>query len=131
MKSILAFLYVLLFATVAFAQESTTVRVGDLIAPWLEMLMGAFVILITAIVGYVANLIRQKTGIDIEARHREALQTALANGAGLILSKATTALADKTIDVRSPQIRDAINYVSEAAPDAIKYFGIAPDQLAE
>jgi uncharacterized membrane protein len=118
-------------ATVAIAQETTTVRVGDILAPWMEMLLSAVSIIVTAIIAYVANLIRQKTGIDIEARHREALQTALANGAGLIINKLGSSIGDKTIDVRSPLIRDAVNYVSTAAPDAIRNFGLAPDQLAE
>lgn len=117
---------------VALAQEATsTIRVGDILAPWADMIVSAVSILIAAVITYVANLIRTKTGIDIEAKHRDALQAALTNGAGLILSKLGGSLADKTIDVKSPLIAEGIEYVLKAAPDAVNKFGLAPSDLAE
>lgn len=121
----------LAYYSVAHAQESTQIVVGDLVAPWLEMLVGAVSILITAILGWLAAQLKMKTGIDIEARHREALQTALTNAAGLALSKLGDTAKDTKIDVRSPIIRDSILYVNKAVPDAVKNFGLSPDQLAE
>lgn len=126
-----------LFApVVAFAQtvttaSPTTVNVGDLIAPWLQMLVGAVAILIGALLTYVTALIKSKTGIDIEARYRQTLQDALTNAAGLALTKVSNTLADKTLDVHSEVIKDAILYVNKAAPDAILHFGLSPAQIAE
>jgi hypothetical protein len=130
---LLTLMVTLLIATTvaAFAQETATVRVGDLIAPWLENVVGAAAILITAVIGYVANLIRQKTGIDIETAHREALQQALTNAIGLVINKFGTEIGDKVINVGSPVLRDAISYVNRAVPDAVKHFGLTPEQLAE
>ena len=120
---------------VAFAQEvvpnNHSVNVGQLIAPWLEMLLGAVSILITAIVGWIATQIQKRTGIEVEAKHRDALQAALTNAAGLIVAKAQGSLGDRTIDVRHPVIADAITYVNRAAPDAVARFGLTPAQLAE
>lgn len=127
------FASIMLAPVVAFAQEtpSTSINIGDLFAPWLEMLVGAVAILIAALLSWITAMIKQKTGIDIEARHREALQTALTNAAGLVLSKVKDSVADKDIDVRNALIRDAIVYVNQAAPDAVKRFGLTPQNLAE
>lgn len=131
-----AFAVVLVVLSIGYAgaQEAandTRVVVGDLIAPWLEMLVGAVAVLITAILGWIAAQVKAKTGIDIEARHREALQTALTNAAGLALTRLSTTLGSKTIDVKHPLIKQAVEYVNSAAPDAIRNFGLTPEQIAE
>ncbi len=134
MKFIAKVVFLLLATTaVVYAQDAsnTTIRVGDIIGPWTEMIVSAFSLFIAAVVTYVANLIRKKTGIDIEASHREALQSALTNGAGLILNKLGGSIADKTIDVRSPLLKEGIEYVLNAAPEAVKRFDLSPAQLAE
>lgn len=128
-----AFVAVLTMGAVQ-AQElapPTTINVGDLLAPWMQMLVGAVAVVITAILGWIAAQIKAKTGIDIEARHREALQTALTNAAGLVLNKLGSKISDMTFDVRHQAIREAVMYVSEAVPDAVKNFDLSPEQLAE
>lgn len=127
----LVFILAFLLPSLALAQEDTTIRVGDLMAPWLEMLIGAVAVLITAVLGYLANLIRQKTGIDIEKARMETFQVALTNAAGLVIRRTTDSLANRTIDVRHPAVRQAIQYVNDAAPDAIDYFGLGADEIAE
>lgn len=119
------------YASAQEAANDTRVVVGDLIAPWLEMLVGAVAVLITAILGWIAAQVKAKTGIDIEARHREALQTALTNAAGLALTRLSTTFGSKTIDVKHPLIKQAVEYVNSAVPDAIRNFGLTPEQIAE
>lgn len=119
-----------LIITPAFAQE-TTVAVGGFYAlaqPYLVTIAG---VIAAAIVGWIAELVRRKFNLDIEARHREALQTALTNGAGLLIARGGDALAGKKIDVKNPVAAAAINYVLAGAPDAIKYFGLTPDAVGE
>jgi len=127
---VLAIIALLVSATFALAQ-GTEVRVSDLVAPWAEMLVGAMAILLTAIIGWAAAQLKARTGIDIEAHHREALQTALTNAAGLALMKFGGSLADKKLDLRHPLIKDGILYVNNAVPDAVRKFGLTPEQLAE
>lgn len=125
------FASIMLAPVVAFAQENTSINVGQLLAPWLEMLVGAVAILITALLGWITAMIKQKTGIDIEARHREALQTALTNAAGLVISRVQGSIADVDFDVRHALVKDAILYVNQAAPDAVERFGLTPQDIAE
>lgn len=131
--ALLAFL--LFFTVAAVAQTvtppSTVVNLGDLIAPWLEYLVGIVVVLIGALVTWITTMIKAKTGYDIEAHHREALQTALTNAAGLVIQRGAELAAGVNIDVKNPAIRDAILYVNQAAPDAVKYFGITRESIAE
>lgn len=130
MKAAVVFIIAVMFAGAALAQD-TALRLDNLLAPWMEMLASAVSIIIAGAVIYVSTWVRAKFGIDIEARHREALQTALDNGAGLVLSKVKSGLLGKTIDVGHPLILDAIQYVNGAAPDAVRNFGLGADDLAE
>lgn len=115
---------------IAFAQD-TTVRVGDILSPWVEMLMSAVSVIIGGVLLYISTWVKAKFGIDIEARHREALQAALQNGAGLVLAKVSNKVDSVTIDMRHPLVKQAVQYVMESAPDAIQNFGLSPQQLAE
>lgn len=140
LAAVAAFLFIaapVVAASVAIAQEavpaapSTALNVGELIAPWLEMLVGAAAILITAILGWIAALVRRKTGVDIDLARMQTLQKALENAAGILIAKAGDAVKDVNIDVRNPMIRDAILYVNKAAPDAVKRWNLTPEDLAE
>lgn len=117
--------------SVAHAQTETQVIVGELIQPWLEMLFSAAIILITALIGWLTAMIKRKTGIEVEAAHREALQTALTNGAGLILNKIGAHANTVTFDAKHPAIKAGVEYVIASVPDAVGNFELKPEQLAE
>lgn len=126
----------LLFTGAAFAQAvtatpDTIVNVGDLVSPWLQLIFAAASVVIPAAALWAAAELRRRTGISIEASHREAFQTALTNAAGLLLAKAGDAAKNISFDARSPAIKDAVLYVNKSAPDALAYFGVSPDQIAE
>lgn len=126
-----AFIAGLLAYDIAHAQQAAyPVIVGDLIAPWLQMLMGGLAVLITAIVGWLAARIEAKTGIEIEARHREAFQTALTNSAGLVLNNIAGRVKDVSFDTKNPYVREAVEYVLRSVPDAVEKFGVTPEQIA-
>lgn len=124
----------------AFAQEAATqitvpsdtiVNVGDLISPWLQLFFAAASVVIPAAALWAAAEFRRRTGITIEASHREALQVALTNAAGLILGKVGDVASTVTFDAKNAAIKEAIVYVNKSAPDALAYFGLRPDQVAE
>lgn len=80
------------------------------LAPYLPALLDW---LIAAVVGWLALRFTRWTGIQIEARHREALQSALRNGALLALSRHLTG---------SPAADLVRGYVESSSPGALKYF---------
>jgi hypothetical protein len=133
-----ALVFVLLLPVVAIAQEvvmtapaETSINVGDLLAPWLQLLLAFAAVVIPALATWAAAELRRRTGIAIELAHMQTFQQALTNGAGLLITKAHQMSSNVTIDARHPAIRDAILYVNNSAPDAIKYFGVTPEAIAE
>jgi uncharacterized membrane protein len=113
----------------AFAQTEVAVEgIYNVLQPYLLAVVS---VIATAIVGWLAELMRRKFNLDIDAAHREALQTALTNGAGLLIGKAGSAVAGKKLDLKSVALAEAVNYVLQAVPDAIRYFGITPEAVAE
>jgi len=113
----------------AFAQ--TEVAVDSLYGIVQPYLLAVVSVIATAIVGWLAELLRRKFNLDIDAAHREALQTALTNGAGLLIGKAGNAVAGKKLDLKSAALAEAVNYVLQAVPDAIRHFGVTPEAVAE
>lgn len=124
----------------AFAQEAATqitappdtiVNVGDLVSPWLQLLFAAASTIVPVAALWAAAELRRRTGITVEASHREAFQTALTNATGLLLANLGQRAQGVSFDARHPAIKEAILYVNKASPDALKYFGLGPDQIAE
>lgn len=74
------------------------------------------------------------TGIQIEAKHREALQSALTNAGQLAINKfALDRPADQPITPAHTPILQTIatEYVRKSVPDAINFFGLTPEKLGE
>lgn len=132
---VLALAVIILFPMInsAFAQttDDTTINLGSLLAPWLSTLIAICMSLITAIAGWAIALFQKKTGIEIEAKHMQALQSALTNGAGKVLNEVGDRLSSITFDVRNPTVKSAIVFVNSSVPDAIKYFGLTETKIAE
>lgn len=127
-RGLMATFFVLVSAP-AFAQGEIAIEgLYNVLQPYLLAVVS---VIATAIVGWLAELTRRKFNLDIDAAHREALQTALMNGAGLLIAKAGGAVAGKKLDLKSAALAEAVNYVLQAVPDAIRYFGITPEAVAE
>lgn len=120
----------LLLGLPAWAQD-TTVNLGELLDPWMQIVLTFCALVIPALGAWAAAELRRRTGIALEQAHMVTFQQALTNGAGLILAKAHDAAGNVNIDVRSQAVRDVIKYVNASAPDAIKYFGVTPEAIAE
>lgn len=133
-------------AIVAFAQTTvnstapseTTINVGQLLAPWLQGLIGGVVTVIMAGFGWLTVVINKRAGLEsnaavlqMEAHARELLETALTNAAGMIVMKAGPALDKMVIDVKNPLIAQGVLQVNSLAQSAVVRFGLTPDELAK
>lgn len=114
----------------AFAQDAAVPveKITGILQPYLVEIVS---VLIAAAVAFVARQVTKITGIQIEANHRDALQSALENGARLILDRLDQQVAGKTINVKSAPLADGINYVLASVPDAVTYFGLTPDRIGD
>lgn len=88
-----------------------------------QVIVGGAVSIVSALIGYflirVEGYIKAKTGLEIEAYHRDALHRALTTGARAALSK-----IDGTWDLNASAIRKEIHdqvkaYIQKSVPDAI------------
>lgn len=114
----------------AFAQ-ATVVDMPSIFGAWRPYVTELVGVVVAAVVGYALKLLRDRFSIEIEARHREALQTALTNGAGLLIAKAEDAAGALKLDLGNPALAEAVNYVLKGAPDALAYFGLGAHRVRE
>lgn len=113
----------------AFAQEAANSLAPE--ASFAQQLIAAVLpalgLVITAVLTWAANELRRRTGIEIEARHRDALQSALMNGVLFALQKSGW-VAGQPIPAGILPI--ARSYVESSVPDALRQFGIDPSNGA-
>ena len=122
-----------LWPVVAIAQEAadTTVGLGGLVEAFRPLLMEMAAIIAAAIVGWLSLQAHRVFGVEIEARHREALQSALMSGVYRGLH-AVEGQADRVqFDVRSAVLAEGIRYVKRSVPDAVKHFGLTDERLRD
>lgn len=114
-----------LWPVAAFAQEVAASAIVVTEPTFLQELTTALLpvltLIITTLVGIGLALLKQKTGIDIEARHREALQSALLNGVIYAIQKTGWLPGQSTEKLIGP----ARNYAEISVPDALVKFGLA------
>jgi hypothetical protein len=128
---LLALLGALLLASLPALAQDTTVSAGPLfqaVEPYVTAVVSAAV---TALLAWLTATIAKWTGVAIEAKSRDALQTALENAAGLVIAKGGATLDEVRVDVRHPTLKAGVEYVQAAVPDALKRFGLGEDALRE
>ncbi len=99
--------------------------------PFIAEVMPYVVMLASAIVAFalawITRKVHQWTGINIEAKHREAFQSALTNGARAAIARITP--DGISVDVRHPVAKHGVDFVLRSVPDAVRYFGLTPDDI--
>jgi hypothetical protein len=95
---------------------------------WLDLIssehvLGLAALVITPVVTWVSVYIQRRTGLEIEQKHRDALQTALANAAALLWQK-LRAKSNKASPTAA-EIADSVRYVRQGAGDALEHFEMA------
>ena len=95
---------------------------NTLIAPYVADIAGAVA---TALIGYLVALVKARFGIEIEARHREALHSAMTTGMLLALSRLGVG-ASKTALTTA-----AVEYAKASVPDALKKLAPSDGVLAD
>lgn len=86
------------------------------------------VAILTALMGVVTSWISAKFKIDIEAKHRAALHSALETGVARVLDKLTHLPQVTRADTA---VAEAVAYVEKSVPDAIKALSPSKDHLRD
>lgn len=118
---LLALIPILLVAscggTPVFAADPSALSLGlSSVVDW------AAAAIATAVAGFVAAGLKRLFGVTMEARHREALHSALLTGASLALSMVAEFVAQglPPADARAAALESGVDYVRESVPDALK-----------
>lgn len=117
----------------AYGQEvvttapDTTVDFSPFLAEVVPYVMSLAAAIVSAALAWIAQQITRRTGIQVEAAHREALQSALMNGARLVVGRLTP--EELRLDVKTPMMKEGIEFVLRSVPDAVKYFGLTPEDV--
>lgn len=108
---------VLVGVTIAGAQTTTVPAAYSPIEAYRPLIQDIATLAITALSGLIARVLYVKWGIDVTAERRASFQVASTNAAGLLAS--------------TGDMPRAVEYLKDAAPDAIKHFQIPDDKLPE
>lgn len=106
-----------------FIQDNIIAQVAAVVIP----------LLVTAALGWIAILYTRITGRNLEAKHREALQSALTNGLNWALQQVLDGKLnpDGTVPAAAKPavIAKAQEYVVSSVPDAVQKFQITQPTL--
>lgn len=118
----LALITLVIWPIAVFAQDPSggTVTEPTFVQQLVAATLPALGLAITALLTWAASEFKKRTGIDIEARHREALQSALMNGILYAMQKAGWVPGQPTTHL----LGDARTYVERSVPEALRQFGI-------
>lgn len=131
---IMALLASVLATAAVFAQElvADTMVSGE---PWIDLFLPFVSTVTVSLIGVFVTFgtvyLKNRWGIEIDEENRKAFQTSVTNAAGLLIQNAATAGRAIEFDVRSPMMKQAIDYVARGAPAAFARQEINPEHVAE
>lgn len=135
MKFLFATIFTVISLDAALAQVITqdpnVVSGQSIFGLFRPYLVDILAVIVTACVAWAAITFQRLTGIEVEAKHREALQTSLKNAAALLVDSVDKKVDDINFRTSDPKVAEAIRYVTNGAPDALKYFGLSSAEVAE
>ncbi|WP_321339304.1 hypothetical protein [uncultured Cohaesibacter sp.] len=89
-------------------------------------------LLASVIVGAAAWAAKRWFGLQMEAKQRESLHGAIERGIGSALETLLKKLDGKAgVEIDNEAVALVANYVVKMSPDAVKYFKLTPDKLAD
>lgn len=109
---------------------AASIEIGQALTGGLQDIINAVVTAaIAALVGWVAIVVKNKFGIDIEAQHRQALTAFLQRQASGLVAMGAVRLNGVKVEVQNEAVAAAANTALKAIPDALKFFGLTPEKL--
>lgn len=119
-------------AMVSVAHADTVVAVPE---TWVATIRDAAVTMVagvtTAAISWFAYWVKQKFGVDIEARHREAIAAFVTRQASGLIAIGAVKLEGVKVDVKSEALASAARLAINAIPDALSYFGISVQDVTK
>lgn len=120
---------------VALAQDPTiptagVIHVGSTIYDLLIAYATVVGTIVSVVIVWVQAKVREKTGVDIDFGHRDAIETFVKNQAGNFLNRFDN-LKGIDITVKNPLIASLANEALKRVPDALNHFGLGPNEISQ
>lgn len=116
---------------VAPPASSGIIKISQPFANWLQPYIDAIVnALILAAMGWVAQRYHAITGRDLDQKHRDALTAFAQRQASSLIADGMVAVTQGKITVPNAALATAANQAQVFIPNAMKHFGITPDEVA-
>ena len=116
-------------AGMALAQD-TTVSVSPLVDFVLPILLTIISGIISVGLPVILTKLAARYNLQIEQAKRDSLQTTLTNAAGGLLQKLGDRARELKVDLKNPDIAEAVQRVVQGAPDALKWAGLTQHEIA-
>lgn len=97
------------------------------LTPFVELGIAVVSAVASVAIAWLSIQANRKWGVEIDAKHREALHSALETGA----RKAAAKYVPTGIHIDSKPVAEIVAWAAKSTPDAIKHFGVSPETLAE
>lgn len=120
-----------LWPVYALAQDAsgTTINAGGIFSDMRGTIETGAGVVVAGVLGWLSFLVKKNTGLSIDGKMRDTLQSAAMNAVHYGLDHVQST-ADKTdIDVKSQVLAQGIEYLRKYAPAAIKHFNLSGDDL--
>lgn len=100
----------------------------DGLVPYIVAAVGG---VITVLGGLLTLWLKQKFNIDVDAKYREAWQQSATNAAGDLIARGAVKIEQATgrLVIENKDMATVINTVIARVPDAVKHFGLTPDDI--
>ncbi len=119
-------------AVMALPAYAATIDLSPLTTLAGEFAQGLADVVAAVLVGAVAWAGKKLFGLQIDAKQRDSLHGAIERGIGAAFeTMLKKAKGNNSFEVDSEVIALVANYVAKMSPDAVKYFGLDPDKLAD
>ena len=92
---------------------------NDILRELMPVALSGLSVLLTALIGSAAHTAKQRWGLDIEARHREALHSALMSGIRAAVERGP----EEAVEVL---VQEAVEHAKASVPDAL--LRLRPDE---
>lgn len=129
--TLLAFVFGMFIASVAYAQEAVeSVTQIDLI-PLFEILLNIIGAVVVAGLIVLMRFISKKTGIDLDQHEvllRNKLEDVVDQGVAFGIQKLDKADWTK-LSTRNKIVGEGVNYVIDTAPELVEKFGLTPEKV--
>lgn len=127
-RIVLVSLAIILSMQSAFA---ASIEIGAALGKLQPYIDGLLTLGISALVGWVLYIIKNKLHVSIDDSMRDALQTWASRQASSLVADGFVKVQGLKVDVPNAALANVANLGLKEIPDALQHFGITPDKLME